>query len=156
MSIFAHALSEELHCDACSRLIGWGSGDLTCCNFFCPECQDLASAENLSVYHQWECQCDPCSEPRGCYIPHTQYNTPFPKRHASAYNQAQRIIITMQREHGGLRSTRHEEPANWVITAYSNVSEDDCLTQWQRARTKFLTLNLPHHVDVGTRIDLSE
>lgn len=32
---------EKLHCEDCGVLIGYGQGDLNCCEFWCPACADL-------------------------------------------------------------------------------------------------------------------
>lgn len=31
---------EDLSCDLCGKLIGYGEGDLNCCKFLCAECME--------------------------------------------------------------------------------------------------------------------
>lgn len=40
---------EEIHCEKCKKLIGYGDGDLNCCEFVCADCIDPAAIFDWST-----------------------------------------------------------------------------------------------------------
>lgn len=131
---------DALTCDNCGLLLGYGGGDLNCCEFRCASCEASVIAGTLRQYRIYTLTCglESVKVLRETYKDIYTDGIP-PPLSPEAHHQVTQSVMTIHSRVDDIPEVIHREiPASWEITASSSVSYEDANRQLQDARERFL------------------